>query len=310
MKRMKPIVTALVICLSLVTGTANADYLMAEDEMEFGQKNYFLIIASEKSDGLNRETFHEDRLKIRKKYEEICNNQVMVWHTDLVSSTKPKWGKGYWFVFSFVSDSKFSVPTDNKNICTLKGSNVKSGTPTEIFDGISILSTNSNNINSEDTQTLATPAKEMTIGKIIGLLVIVFFFGFNVYLAKKKGRSVGWTLLGTVFFLPFVTIYLLISKNLVAEREIDEANQKIRELEQEIYRNSPEGREAARRKAEAREQLIVDLEYINGISNKLARVIVDQYPTIQSIESAHEEELILLPGVGKALARAIKARIG
>ena len=54
----------------------------------------------------------------------------------------------------------------------------------------------------------------------------------------------------------------------------------------------------------------MDLEYINGISNKLARVIVDQYPTIQSIESAHEEELILLPGVGKALARAIKARIG
>jgi hypothetical protein len=128
---MKRILTALVIGLSLIFGTAQADYLMAEDEMAFGQKNYFLIIASEKSAGLNRETFHEDRLKIRKKYEEICNDQVMVWHTGLISSTKPKWGKGYWFVFSFVSDSKFSVSSANKNSCVLKGSYVKSGTPIE-----------------------------------------------------------------------------------------------------------------------------------------------------------------------------------
>ena len=109
MKRMKRILTAFVIGLSLIFGTAQADYLLAEDKLKFGQKNYFLIIASEKSNGLKPDTFVQDRLKIQKKYEKMCNDQVMVWHTGLISSTKPKWGKGYWFVFSFLSDSNFSA---------------------------------------------------------------------------------------------------------------------------------------------------------------------------------------------------------
>ena len=129
MKQMKRIVTAFVIGLSLISGTAQADYLLAEDKLKFGKKNYFLIIAAEKSTGLKPDTFIQDRLNIQKKYEKKCNDQVMVWHTGLISSTKPKWGKGYWFVFSFVSDSKFSVSSANKNSCVLKGSYVKSGTP-------------------------------------------------------------------------------------------------------------------------------------------------------------------------------------
>ena len=151
---MKRILSALVIGLSMVMGTAQADYLRAEDEVKFGQKNYFLIIASEKSTGLKPGTFLEDKIKIRKKYEEICNDQVFVWHTDLISSKKPKWGKGYWFVFSFVSDSKFSVSSAKKYNCVLKGAYVKSGTPTETFNGVSILASKNNNLKSANTQKI------------------------------------------------------------------------------------------------------------------------------------------------------------
>jgi hypothetical protein len=147
MKQMKRIVTAFVIGLSIIFGTAQANYLLAEDKLKFGQKNYFLIIAAEKSTGLKPDTFLQDRLNIQKKYEKICNDQVMVWHTSLISSTKPKWGKGYWFVFSFLSDSKFSVSSANKHSCALQGSYVKSGTPTDLFNGVSILASKQHNQN-------------------------------------------------------------------------------------------------------------------------------------------------------------------
>ena len=61
MKQMKRIVTAFVIGLSLIFGTAQADNLLAEDKLKFGKKNYFLIIAAEKSTGLKPDTFIQDR---------------------------------------------------------------------------------------------------------------------------------------------------------------------------------------------------------------------------------------------------------
>lgn len=60
----------------------------------------------------------------------------------------------------------------------------------------------------------------------------------------------------------------------------------------------------------ARKKLLDDLADISGVSDKISRTILDQYPTIESIRSATEEELIEIPGVGKGLAKAIKARIG
>ena len=59
-----------------------------------------------------------------------------------------------------------------------------------------------------------------------------------------------------------------------------------------------------------RKILLDDLTDISGVSDKISRTILDQYPTIESIKSATEEELIEIPGVGKGLAKAIKARIG
>ena len=57
-------------------------------------------------------------------------------------------------------------------------------------------------------------------------------------------------------------------------------------------------------------KLLVDLVAISGVSDKIARTILDQFPTREYIKLTTEEELIDLPGVGKGLARAIKARIG
>jgi hypothetical protein len=47
---------------------------------------------------------------------------------------------------------------------------------------------------------------------IVAFFSVILLICFNCYLAKKKGRSVGWTLLGSLFLLPMVTIYLLIRK--------------------------------------------------------------------------------------------------
>lgn len=76
--------------------------------------------------------------------------------------------------------------------------------------------------------------------------------------------------------------------------------------------NSPEGKaNLARRWAKhLRKKLLEDLIDISGVTDKIARTILDQYSTSESIKSATEEELIEIPGVGKGLAKAIKARIG
>ena len=142
----------------------------------------------------------------------------------------------------------------------------------------------------------------MTSDALAGL-VIILFICFNVYLAKKKGRSIGWTLLGSIFLFPVVTIYLLIRNKSVGLAEAEE---------RERYRNTPEGKAAAIRAAEdaAQKKLHEDLEDISGVSDKIAGRILDQYSTSESIKSATEEELIEIPGVGKGLAKAIKARIG
>ena len=78
------------------------------------------------------------------------------------------------------------------------------------------------------------------------------------------------------------------------ERELEKQRQRIE------YLNSPEGR---------RETLINNLTDISGVSEKIARTLLDQFPTFESIDEGSEEEIGNVPGVGKNLARAIKARI-
>ena len=85
-----------------------------------------------------------------------------------------------------------------------------------------------------------------------------------------------------------------------------------------IFDESPEGQKILREKAAIkakenelqRKLLLESITDISGVSDKIARTILDQYPTINLIKSATKEELIEIPGVGKGLAKAIKARIG
>jgi len=76
----------------------------------------------------------------------------------------------------------------------------------------------------------------------------------------------------------------------------------------EEWRKSPEGKSAALKAKRA--ALIVELTDISGVSDKIARTLMDQYPTQESIENASVEQLSDIPGVGESIARAIKARLG
>ena len=59
-----------------------------------------------------------------------------------------------------------------------------------------------------------------------------------------------------------------------------------------------------------REKLLEDLVDISGVSDKVARTLMDQFPNKKSIQESSIEELSDIPGIGNSVARAIKARIG
>ena len=85
-----------------------------------------------------------------------------------------------------------------------------------------------------------------------------------------------------------------------------------REAERIAYMNSPEGKKEQERellafKKESARKSLID---ISGINDKLARTLLDQFPDIESIKDASIEDLSDIPGVGKSIAKAIKARIG
>ena len=49
---------------------------------------------------------------------------------------------------------------------------------------------------------------------------------------------------------------------------------------------------------------------ISGVNDKLARTIMNKYPTLESIQGASMEQLCDILGVGESIATAIKARLG
>ena len=90
-----------------------------------------------------------------------------------------------------------------------------------------------------------------------------------------------------------------------------------------IFDLSPEGQQRIKDEAERNRQhnedeaerdrqkrLKFDLTDISAISDKGARTIMDQYPTLESIQDASVEQLCKIPGVGEGIATAIKARLG
>ena len=60
---------------------------------------------------------------------------------------------------------------------------------------------------------------------------------------------------------------------------------------------------------EDRKRLIEILTDISGVSDRISRTILDQFPTFESIDNGSEKDISQVPGVGKNVARAVKARI-
>lgn len=65
-----------------------------------------------------------------------------------------------------------------------------------------------------------------------------------------------------------------------------------------------------RAKIQDKEKLYKTLTDISGVSDKVARTLMDQFPTLETIKNGSIEDLSDIPGVGKSIAKAIKARIG
>ena len=100
-----------------------------------------------------------------------------------------------------------------------------------------------------------------------------------------------------------------------------------REAKREAYLLTPEGKRKAKEKAERKakakaereakeraereaESLLEDLTDISGVSDKVARTLMDKFKTQESIQKASAKSLTSIPGVGMSLAEAIKRRIG
>ncbi len=164
--------------------------------------------------------------------------------------------------------------------------------------------------------------------------VLMVLFVVNIFMSRTLMKVQGYANLTyhtnkVVWFsiftgvIPVTIVLYFIIRGHKAKKAAAEAKAKAEAeaLEAELeerkrYWNSPEGKAAAIReeireeKEFARKKLLDDLTDISGVSDKISRTILDQYPTIESIKSATEEKLMEIPGVGKGLAKAIKARIG
>ena len=79
-------------------------------------------------------------------------------------------------------------------------------------------------------------------------------------------------------------------------------------IKDEAERNRQHNKDEAERDRQKR--LKFDLTDISAISDKGARTIMDQYPTLESIQDASVEQLCKIPGVGESIATATKARLG
>jgi hypothetical protein len=140
----------------------------------------------------------------------------------------------------------------------------------------------------------------------VGFVALVLI-GCNVWFARDDFRSVGWTLFWSVItgVLP-VTLFFLVP------RIIDHIKYKRSRRKTEEFYKTPEGKRQLKesRLERAKNKLHSDLTDISGVSDKLARTLMDQYPNLHSIKSASVEQLSDIPGVGQSLAKAIKARLG
>lgn len=93
------------------------------------------------------------------------------------------------------------------------------------------------------------------------------------------------------------------------EQRLLEEQERIR---QEKYLKSPEYKEKLlfEEFLTKKALLLERLTDISGVTDKVARTLLDQFPTEESIKDASVEDLSDIPGIGDSIARAIKARLG
>ena len=116
---------------------------------------------------------------------------------------------------------------------------------------------------------------------IMGILVFVGI-GFGIYkLAKHRGRDPIKFIFLSLFFLPFVVIYLSIVKT------------KTKGVGEGVIQDN-----------------VLDffdtLKRINGVGENTARAILNEFPDERSLHISTTEELEQVHGVGADTARAIK----
>ena len=112
-------------------------------------------------------------------------------------------------------------------------------------------------------------------------------------IARSKGRNFFlWFIYGSLIFIIALVHSILIKSN------------------KKIEDTAKEPREDASRelKKDIKADLLNTLTDVSGVSDKVARTLMDQFPTLESIKNASIDELSDIPGVGKSVAKAIKAR--
>ena len=133
-------------------------------------------------------------------------------------------------------------------------------------------------------------------GCLFFILSIVNFFFEGFWSAKA------WLYLLLFFGICWLHGSITNRQKKISEKKEKEEQKEALKKEKERLKffNSPEGK---------REIAYKELLDISQVSDKLARTILDQYPSLNQINAATLSELRDVPGVGQGLAKAIKIRV-
>lgn len=141
---------------------------------------------------------------------------------------------------------------------------------------------------------------------------IIFAIGVGFLIAFFFFSDWDWTL-----FAAFIACFMFggwISQIYIRKihKEAEEYGEEQKKIRQEKYLKSPEYKEKLllEELVAKRVLLLERLTDISGVTDKVARTLLDQFPTEESIKDASVEDLSDIPGIGGSVARAIKARLG
>ena len=154
----------------------------------------------------------------------------------------------------------------------------------------------------------------IVIGLIFLAVSILYFFNEGF-----------WSIHAWVYFLLFYGVCVLHQRisdgqKKIAKKEerklkyqetkiIKKEQKEARKLKKKIEKEEKESQKFLNSSEGKRETAYKELLDISQVSDKLARTILDQYPSLNKINAATLSELSDVPGVGQGLAKAIKIRV-